>query len=62
MTLLVEQEAEGRRRRDEGAVREKIKEMIQARLAGHDNVEVWPANSGAVPDKQAVFSGRLSAA
>lgn len=53
VTLLVEQEAEAVAR-DEGAVREKIKEMLEARLAGH-NVEVWPANSGAVPDKQPFF-------
>ena len=53
VTLLVEQEAEAVAR-DEGAVREKIKEMLEARLAGHQ-VEVWPANSGAVPDKQPFF-------
>jgi hypothetical protein len=53
VTLLVEQEAEAVSR-DEDAVRGKIKEMLEARLAGH-NVEVWPANSGAVPDKQPFF-------
>ncbi len=53
VTLLVEQEAEAVAR-DEGAVRERIKEMLEPRLAGH-NVEVWPANSGAVPDKQTFF-------
>lgn len=53
VTLLVEQEADAVSR-DEEAVREKIKEMLEARLAGH-NVEVWPANSGAVPDKQPYF-------
>ena len=53
VTLLVEQEAEAVAR-DEGAVRDKIKEMLEARLAGN-NVEVWPANSGAVSDKQAFF-------
>ena len=30
--------------------RDKIKEMLEARLAGH-NVELWPANSGAVTDQ-----------
>ena len=53
VTLLVEQEAEAVAR-DEGVVREKIKEMLEARLAGH-NVELWPANSSAVPDKQPYF-------
>ena len=53
ITLLVEQEAEAVGR-DEDIVRDRIKEMLEARLAGH-NVEVWPANSGAVPDKQPFF-------
>jgi Protein of unknown function (DUF499) len=53
VTLLVEQEADAVSR-DEDAVRDKIKEMLEARLAGH-SVEVWPANSGAVPDKQPSF-------
>ncbi len=53
VTLLVEQEAEAVAR-DEEAVREKIKTMLETRLAGH-NVEIWPANSGAVPDKQPSF-------
>lgn len=53
VTLLVEQEAEAVSR-DEGVVRDKIKEMLEARLAGH-NVELWPASSGAVPDKQPYF-------
>ena len=53
VTLLIEQEAEAVAR-DEAVVRDKIKEMLEARLGGH-NVEVWPANSGAVPDKQPSF-------
>jgi hypothetical protein len=53
VTLLVEQEAEAVAR-DEGGVRDKIKEMLEARLAGH-NVELWPVNSGAVPDRQPYF-------
>ena len=53
VTLLVEQKAEAVAR-DEGAVRDKIREMLEARLAGH-NVELWPLNSGAVPDKQPYF-------
>jgi hypothetical protein len=53
VTLLVEQEADvvGR---DENLVRDKIKEMLEARLAGH-NVYIWPSASGEVPDKQTEF-------
>lgn len=53
VTLLVEQQAEAVAR-DEGVVRDKIKEMLEARIAGH-NVELWPSSSGAVPDKQPYF-------
>jgi hypothetical protein len=53
VTLLVEQEADVVAR-DEDLVRDKIKEMLEARLAGH-NVYVWPATSGEVPDKQTEF-------
>ena len=42
VTLLVEQEADVVAR-DEDLVRDKIKEMLEARLAGH-NVYVWPAD------------------
>ena len=53
VTLLVEQEAEvvGR---DEDLVHDKIKEMLEARLAGH-NVYIWPSKSGEVPDKEPAF-------
>jgi Protein of unknown function (DUF499) len=53
ITLLVEQEADVVAR-DEELVRDKIKEMLEARLAGH-NVYIWPATSGAVPDKETEF-------
>jgi len=53
ITLLVEQEADVVAR-DEDLVRDKIKEMLEARLAGH-NVYIWPATSGEVPDKEAEF-------
>ena len=53
ITLLVEQEAEAVGR-DEDLVRNRIKEMLEARLAGH-NVVVWPAKSGEMPDKEPSF-------
>ncbi len=53
VTLLVEQEADVVAR-DEDLVHDKIKEMLEARLAGH-NVYVWPTSSGEVPDKQTEF-------
>ena len=53
VTLLVEQEADAVAR-DEELVRDKIEEMLEARLAGH-SVYVWPATSGEVPDKQTEF-------
>jgi hypothetical protein len=53
ITLLVEQESDAVGR-DEGAVQDKIKEMLEARLAGH-NVHIWPSKSGEVPDKEPEF-------
>lgn len=53
ITLLVEQEADAIGR-DEGAVQDTIKEMLEARLAGH-NVHIWPNKSGEVPDKEPEF-------
>src|SRR6266511_975219 len=53
ITLLVEQEADVVAR-DEDLVRAKIKEMLEARLAGH-NVYIWPAKSGEIPDKEPAF-------
>jgi hypothetical protein len=53
ITLLVEQEADVVAR-DEDLVRDKIKEMLEARLAGH-SVYIWPAKSGDVPDKDPQF-------
>jgi hypothetical protein len=50
---LVEQEADVVAR-DEDLVRDKIKEMLEARLAGH-SVYIWPAKSGDVPDKDPQF-------
>ncbi len=40
--------------RDEAQVRDKIKEMLEARLAGH-LAEIWPTKSGEIPDKEPAF-------
>ena len=48
VTLLVEQEAESVSR-DEGKVRDKIKEMLEERLAGHHEAIVWPEKTTDVP-------------
>jgi hypothetical protein len=54
VTLLVEQEAD-MVARDEKIVRDKIKEMLEERLAGHSSAIVWPEKSGEIPDKQPLF-------
>jgi hypothetical protein len=38
-----------------GPVRTKIKEMLDARLAGHHNVQVWPTRSHDIPDEDPRF-------
>lgn len=38
-----------------GPVREKIKEMLEARLAGHHSVLVWPTKSIDIPDEEPRF-------
>ncbi len=48
ITLLIEQEADAVSR-DEGRVREKIKEMLEERLAGHHEAIVWPEKTTEVP-------------
>ncbi|MHC4618999.1 MAG: DUF499 domain-containing protein [Planctomycetota bacterium] len=48
VTLLVEQEADSVAR-NEGYVRKKIKDMIEARLAGHHEAIVWPEKTAEVP-------------
>jgi len=53
VTLLVEQEADAVAR-DENQVRDKIKEMLETRLAGH-RAEVWPTKPGEIPDKEPAF-------
>ena len=54
VTLLIEQEAEvvGR---NEKQVRTRVKEMIEARLAGHRNAIVWPENAADIPDRDPSF-------
>lgn len=48
VTLLVEQEADSVAR-DEGRVRQKIKEMLEGRLAGYHETIVWPDKTTEVP-------------
>jgi hypothetical protein len=48
VTLLVEQEADSVSR-DEGRVRDKIKELLEERLAGHHEAIVWPEKTAEVP-------------
>jgi hypothetical protein len=54
VTLLIEQEAD-MVARDEKLVRDKIKEMLEERLAGHSSAIVWPEKSGEILDKQPLF-------
>ena len=53
VTLLVEQEAESVAR-DEGRVQERIRQMIDQRLAGQRPV-AWSAKPGDVPDREPEF-------
>lgn len=54
VTLLIEQEADAIGRNDK-QVRTRIKEMIEARLAGHRNAIVWPESPGDIPDRDPSF-------
>jgi hypothetical protein len=54
VTLLVEQEADAIGR-DEKRVSEKIKDMLEARLAGHRAAIVWPLKPADVPDGDPAF-------
>ena len=53
ITLLVEQEAEAVGR-DEGRVRERVRQMIDQRLAGQRAI-VWPEKPGDIPDREPEF-------
>jgi hypothetical protein len=54
ITLLIEQEAEAVGRNDK-QVRTRVKEMIEARLAGHRNAIVWPENAADISDRDPSF-------
>lgn len=54
VTKLIE-DAEQEVARDPDAVRERIKEMLQSRLAGKAEAIVWPATSQDLPDKEPRF-------
>jgi hypothetical protein len=54
VTLLVEQEAD-MVARNESLVRDRIKEMLEERLAGHSSAIVWPEKPGEIPDRQPLF-------
>ncbi len=54
ITLLIEQEAEAVGRNDK-QVRTRVKEMIEARLAGHRNAIVWPESAADIPDRDPSF-------
>lgn len=54
VTKLIE-DAEQEVARDPDGIREKIKEMLEARLAGKSDVVLWPATSQDLPDKEPRF-------
>lgn len=54
ITLLVEQEAD-LVARNEKTVRDKVKEMLEARLAGHHETIVWPEKTTEVPNDDPRF-------
>jgi hypothetical protein len=60
VTKLIEDAEQGVVREDaqakaNGPVREKIKEMLDARLAGHHNAQIWPGKSQDIPDEDPRF-------
>lgn len=54
VVLLVEQEANAVAR-DEGQLREKIREMLESRVSGKPTPVVWPEKSSEVPDQEPSF-------
>ena len=54
VTKLIE-DAEQEVARDPDGVRDRIKEMLEAKLAGHGETIVWPATSQDLPDKEPQF-------
>jgi len=60
VTKLIEDAEQGVAREDarartNGPVRGKIKEMLDAHLAGHHNAQIWPAKSQDIPDEDPRF-------
>ena len=60
VTKLIEDAEQGVAREDaqakaNGPVRGKIKEMLDARLAGNHNAQIWPAKSQDIPDEDPRF-------
>jgi len=54
VTLLIEKERD-EVARNEDAAKDKIKEMLEARLAGHPDAIIWPAKSMEIPDRDPRF-------
>jgi len=54
VTLLVEQEAETVGR-NEKMVTDRIKTMLEERLAGHRSAIIWPSKSGEIPNQDPSF-------
>jgi hypothetical protein len=54
VTKLVE-DAEQEVARDPDSIRERIKELLQARLAGKNDAIVWPATAQDLPDREPCF-------
>ncbi|MBI3818879.1 MAG: ATP-binding protein [Planctomycetes bacterium] len=54
VTLLVEQEADAVAR-DERGVRKRVRDLLEARLAGHRSTIVWPEQAQDIDDKDPSF-------
>jgi hypothetical protein len=54
VTLLIEQEADAVAR-DERRIRQRIQDMLDARLAGHREAIIWPEKPGDIPDRDPSF-------
>jgi hypothetical protein len=54
VTLLIEQESDAVAR-DEKLVIERVKELLEERLAGHHAAIAWPSDSSVIPDKEPRF-------
>ncbi|MFO1432595.1 MAG: DUF499 domain-containing protein [Candidatus Competibacteraceae bacterium] len=54
VTLLIEQEAD-MVARDDSRVRNRIRELLEARLAGQRQAVLWPSKSADIPDREPLF-------